>query len=421
MRRNLVDYEFSDTASRVRNDSTPNAGVQYFQNHTMSNPRRIAILAEFPWSFFADGATGRGGGQACTWLSQLAAEFAKSCPYEIHWISIDRSMSAKLKITTEWGGQFFHRIKGIKASVDLRMGYRISRWQLLRVLSQIQPEVVHCWGTETAYPIVCGACGVPSILSMQGVLTEYGRIGCLPDIYYWRQLVAWERKYLKLASLVTCESQWGIDRVKAVSPNLAVRQVEYGVHPGFYEVRWKPDTDRPYAIFSGSIDTRKGVDTLIEALALVKERGWKLKLAGHGSLRDILKSRDVPGVEWLGLLSWDELQRQLAGAMCLVLPTRADTSPNVVKEARVIGLPVITTLHGGQAGYIRDGENGLIVAPLEPVGLARALSRLMDDPELARRMGATRHEEDRAYFRPAETARGFLEIYDELLEPATKC
>jgi glycosyltransferase involved in cell wall biosynthesis len=255
---------------------------------------------------------------------------------------------------------------------------------------------------------------------MQGILTEYARIGGLPKIYYWDELVKRESGYLKAVTVVTCESQWGIDKVLKVNPNLKAYQVEYGVHPSFFDLAWEPDSKAPYALFLGSIDTRKGVDILLDAVETLPERTWRLKLAGHGSLYQELMVRNIPGVEWLGTLNWVELQRELQAATCLVLPTRADTSPNVVKEARVIGLPVVTTIHGGQAGYIRNGENGIIVEPLNPEGLAEALTRVMDDSQLARRMGTTRHAEDRAYFRPENTARGFLDIYDELLGNAER-
>jgi glycosyltransferase involved in cell wall biosynthesis len=214
---------------------------------------------------------------------------------------------------------------------------------------------------------------------------------------------------------VTCESQWGIGKVKEVCPDLDVRQVEYGVHPSFYNLQWTPDDKQPYALYSGSIDSRKGVEILLDAVETIPDRAWRLKLAGDGPLREALKARGIPGVEWLGLLVWEDLQRELSQARCVVLPTRADTSPNVVKEARVMGLPVVTTIHGGQSGYIYDGENGIIVNPLEPSGLAHALQKLMSNPELARKMGANHHAKDRAYLLPSNTARGFTETYDELL------
>ena len=118
----------------------------------------------------------------------------------------------------------------------------------------------------------------------------------------------------------------------------------------------------------------------------------------------------------MGQLDWKALQGELTQARCLVLPTRADTSPNVVKEARVIGLPVITTKHGGQSGYILNGVNGLIVDPLNSAGLSKCLSCVMEDPVYAKKLGAANHEKDRAYFLPVNTAKGFVQIYNDLLQ-----
>jgi glycosyltransferase involved in cell wall biosynthesis len=377
---------------------------------------KIAILADFPWSFFEQGATGRGGGQACTWLAQLAEEFAKQSRYQIHWISLDRSRAWGSSEGRVWENQRFYRIPAGKTKVDLALGYRPSQFLLGRALRRVNPDLLHCWGTERSYPIMCGWEKIPSILSMQGVLTEYQRIGSFEGNPFWESLVKWESRFLRAATVVTCESQWGIGKVKEVCPELNTRQVEYGVHPSFYKLRWTPDDAAPYVLYSGSIDVRKGVDILLDAVESIADRRWTLKLAGDGPLRAALEARGVPRVEWLGLLNWEDLQRELSQASCVVLPTRADTSPNVVKEARVIGLPVITTIHGGQAGYIRDGENGFIVNPLEPQGLAHALQKLMIDPELIRKMGKARHDEDRAYFTPSNTANGFLEIYSKLLK-----
>lgn len=382
----------------------------------MSNRKRIAILADFPWSFFADGATGRGGGQACTWLSQLAAEFADLSPYEIHWVSIDRDLTWGPVMRQAWGGQQFSKIPGGRLKIDLSLGYGLSRYLLRRELKRIRPSLIHCWGTERSYSIMCGTAGLPAILSMQGVLSNLRKKGYLPDTWVWRRIPALEQAFIEKATVVTCESQWAADRVLEVVPDADVRQVEYGVHPSFYDLEWQPDENQPYAVFIGTLTGYKGVNTLLDALRNLEDRSWTFKfVGGDGPLLDEVRNCGIPRVEFLGNLPWTRLQQVLRKASCLVHPTLADSSPNVVKEARVVGLPVITTPHGGQAGYIRDGENGIIVERLEPIELARALSRLMDDPQLARRMGAARHAADRAYFRPAETAQGFLRIYEELV------
>jgi glycosyltransferase involved in cell wall biosynthesis len=378
--------------------------------------KKIAILADFPWSFFTDGATGRGGGQLTTWLTQLAAEFAKSSCYEFHWISIDRRKLIGKTETIEWERQFFHRIPGPKTTIDLRLGYALSKWLLLHFLQRINPDIVHCWGSETAYPSVGGYCGVPVILSMQGILTNLSKQGFLPDHWYWNKIATLEPGFIRNATVTTCESQWAINRVLEIDHTAKVLQVEYGVNSRFYEVTWMPQVKKPYALFVGTLAEYKGIDVLLRSVARVVDRTWELRIAGDGPLRETVATCGIPGVEWLGVLQWPALWKQMAKATCLVHPTLADSSPNVVKEARVIGLPVVTTIHGGQAGYIIDGENGIIVDPVDPLDLALALSRVMDDPALAVRMGATRHAEDREYFRPANTAQGFLRIYQELLK-----
>lgn len=377
--------------------------------------KRIAILADFPWNYFAEGAVGRGGGQGSTWLVQLADEFSKSRDFEFHWISLDRSGSIRKMESRSWNGQVFHRIPAIKLSFDLLAGYRFSRRKLKAALARVDPAVVHCWGSERAYPVICSDSKVPTVFSLQGILHHLRSLDLLPAIWQWRAISRWETRYLNTATVVTCESSWGVEIVKKTFPTIDLRQVEYGVHPSFFNVKWQREEQESYALFVGTLNRGKGIDTLIEAMSRLPDRRWGLKVAGDGPLREVLEARNIPGIEWLGLIRWDELKARLSKATCLVLPTLADTSPNVVKEARVVGLPVVTSPHGGQIDYIRDGENGFIVDPSDPDQIAAALSKLMDDPELSKTMGACRLEENRDYLRPSRTAEGFLRIYRELL------
>jgi glycosyltransferase involved in cell wall biosynthesis len=378
-----------------------------------SNPRRrIAILADFPWGAIEGDASGRGGGQGCTWLPQLAQGFAAHPEFEIHWVVLDRRKAGAT--TVERFGQHFHRLPATSVSLDLALGNLPARWILRKSLRRLQPDIVHAWGTELIYPAALRDFRGPTILSMQGVLTEYQRIGGLPDDWRWRRMVSAEPAMIRSATIVTCESEWGIARVKEIDPSAECRLVEYGVHPRFYDVPWQPAADNSYALYVGGAGTRKGFDLLIEAMKLLPDRAWELRLAGDDQMADAVEAAGLTKVRSLGLLPWDQMQRELQGAWAFVLPTRGDTSPNSVKEARVIGLPVITSRHGGQAGYIKDGVNGRIVEPLDAGGLAAALCDVMGDFDRSRELGAGRHAEDRAYLRPERTAAGFASLYREL-------
>lgn len=373
---------------------------------------KIAILAEFPLSALTGGATGRGGGQGCTWLPQLALAFQEYSDLEIHWVILDRAI--RRTVVVEALGQHFHRVPAVKFSLDLALNYLPARFMLGREIRRIQPDIVHAWGTELIYPAALRDFKGPGILSMQGVLTEYQRIGGLPSDWRWKKMIASEPGFIRSATIVTSESQWGIDKVKAIHPQADCRMVEYGVHPSFYELEWQPYLHNPYALFVGGADKRKGVDLLIEALKLLPDRRWEMRFAGDPAIQQLCDAAKLQNVRCLGLLPWSEMQKQLQGAWCSVLPTRGDTSPNSVKEARVIGVPMVTTQHGGQSGYIMDNTNGRIVEPLDPVNLAAALSDVMSSHERAVSLGKGRHEEDRAYLHPRRTAEGFAGIYRQI-------
>jgi glycosyltransferase involved in cell wall biosynthesis len=373
---------------------------------------RIAILADFPLSALTGGAVGRGGGQGCTWLPQLAQAFHGHKDLDIHWVTLDRTIR-KTKLN-QAHGQHFHRVPAVKFSIDLALNYLPARIVLGREIRRIRPDLVHAWGTESIHPCALQDFKGPSILSMQGVLTEYDRIGGLPDDWRWRRLVRSESGFIRSATIVTSESLWGIDKVRAVHPSADCRMVEYGVHPSFYELPWQPDPQKPYALYVGGADKRKGVDILIDALKQIPERNWEVRFAGDPAIQQACDAAGLHNVRSLGLLPWPEMQRQLQGAWCAVLPTRGDTSPNSVKEARVIGVPVVTSNHGGQAGYIIDGVNGRIVDPLDARNLAAALENVMSSHVRATYLGHGHHQEDREYLHPLRTAEGFAEIYRQI-------
>lgn len=374
--------------------------------------RKIAILSDSPLAALSVGAQGRGAGQGATWLPPLAEAFAAYPDLDITWVSLEHGLAKR--VDERRVGQRFLILPHIKETYDSLLNYIPARWHLRRVLKEIGPDVVHVWGSEHFYPSVLRGLGIPSVYSIQGNMTHYQRIGGLPENWFWHRQWKYEAGWIPHATAVACESPWSREIALGLWPQLDARVIEWGVHPSFYEVKWQPDFAEPYLLCCGSVDWRKGCDVLFEALALLPDRKWTMRIAGEGPLKEQLEALNLPRVEWLGNLKWDELKAQMAAACGLVVPTRADTGPSVVKEARVIGLPVVASCHGGLRDYIQPGVNGLHVDRLDPTTLAGAMSELMADPQLIRRLGDGRHEEDRGYFRPERAAQAFHELYLEL-------
>ena len=373
---------------------------------------KIAILADFPLTALTGDTSGRGGGQGCTWLPQIALAWQSAVEFDIHWLVFDRH-AAKHESLRKWN-QTFHRIPCTSISASLLLGRWPHRLATRRLLDTLRPDLIHCWGTENLNGAPLLDFRGPSILSMQGIIRTYFKTGDLRG-WRWRLFRHWERTSIHEASVITSESQWGLNRVTEMNPNAMLRKVEYGVHPSYYNIQWQPEPDHPRVLFIGGFNRLKGVDIMIEMLTKHPERSWKIAFAGGGYLMEAIKKLDNPSVEILGLLTTEQVQKEMAKSWALIMPSRADTSPNVVKEARVIGLPVIGSPHGGHAEYITHELDGLLVSSEDPTAWYRAIDSLCGDFKRCVAMGSANHTLFREHFRPEKTASSFLYLYREML------
>lgn len=373
--------------------------------------KKICIFAEFPLSALAGEASGRGGGQAATWLPQLAKAWENVTDCEIHWAIFDRTARNPESLRS-WN-QTFHRIPCCSISASMLLARWPHRLAARKLLRSIKPDLIHCWGTENLHGAALKAFDGPSILSMQGVISTYFKTGDLHG-WRWKLFRHWEPSSMRKARVITCESQWGMNQVASIVPEKEMRRVEYGVNPSFYEVAWQPDPSHPRILFVGGLNRLKGIDILIAMLRKYPSLPWKLVFAGGGYLAEQIQALHHPSVEFLGMLKTDQVQAEMAKAWAFVIPSRADTSPNVVKEARVIGLPVIGSPHGGHAEYIDHGKDGWIVDGEDPEAWFKAIDAVCTDYSRCRQMGESRHDFFRKHFRPEETANAFLELYGEI-------
>ena len=83
----------------------------------------------------------------------------------------------------------------------------------------------------------------------------------------------------------------------------------------------------------------------------------------------------------------------------------------VIVEAMAYGLPIVASRSGGIPDIIRDGENGLLVPERDVPGLADAVGRLIDDPDLATRLASAARDDVRHRFAPARIATAFDTVY----------
>lgn len=374
--------------------------------------KKICLIAQFSFDYLDGIEGGRGAGQQATWLPQIARAWEHQQDYEIHWCVIGHKESQR-RTVDRWG-QTFHLIPSPSVTVSMLLWRWPQRLAFRKLFRQIQPDLIHCWGTENLYGAALLEFQGPSILSMQGIITTYLKTGDLNE-WRWKLFRHWEPSSIRKATVVTSESQWGIDQIEKIIPNKKTCKIEYGVDPSFHGIKWQPDPEIPSILYVGGMNRLKGIDILLEMLKRHPHRQWRMVFIGAGYLSDSFKKLNDPRVRVLGLLKTEEVQNEMERSWALVMPSRADTSPNVVKEARVIGLPVVGSPHGGHSEYVENEKDGFIVESENPDMWFSALDRLASSLPLCKRMGLKRHEEFRKYFKAGKTATQFLDLYRHTL------
>lgn len=137
-------------------------------------------------------------------------------------------------------------------------------------------------------------------------------------------------------------------------------------------------------VYAGRLVREKRVDMLIEAFALLlKERpAARLFIAGEGPdnarLRQQVMNLHLNNVHFLGLLSKSEVQRLLAGADLLVLPSRFEGFPMVALEALACGVPVVASDVGGIREILNDRLERFIWRTDDPEELKRKMLEAAD-------------------------------------------
>lgn len=109
-----------------------------------------------------------------------------------------------------------------------------------------------------------------------------------------------------------------------------------------------------------------------------------------------------------------ELLSRAAVVVLSLLPVERSTGQVVLFEAFAMGKPIVATRTVGILDYIRDGNNGLLVAPGNALALAQAINRLLQNPALARRLAATALAECHSKWNPEKHAANKLEAIRSL-------
>ncbi|OGC93800.1 MAG: hypothetical protein A2142_07180 [candidate division Zixibacteria bacterium RBG_16_48_11] len=185
---------------------------------------------------------------------------------------------------------------------------------------------------------------------------------------------------------------------------------------------------RPYLLFVGRLVERKGVPYLLEAFRILAEN-WsgELLIIGEGPAKnDLINQAQVLGVasrvRFPGFVTSKQLQMLYQNCSVFVLPAITDSKGDteglgvVLVEALSYKKPVVASAVGGIPDVIIDGQTGLLVPEKDPLKLAEALRKVLQDQNLADRLGENGYEHCLRNFSWESIIQKLNRIYTRLLK-----
>jgi glycosyltransferase involved in cell wall biosynthesis len=168
-----------------------------------------------------------------------------------------------------------------------------------------------------------------------------------------------------------------------------------GVDPSVFEPKPRAGADGGFRVICvGRLAPVKAQRLLIAACAQLVSAGWNLHLhlVGSGpdlnSLREFAITIGIPeNVVFEGGRNQDEVIALYTRSDVFAMASFAEGIPVVLMEAMAMEIPCVATWVNGIPELIRDNQDGLLVAPSDVEGLAKAIETLLKNPDLRRRLG----------------------------------
>lgn len=278
--------------------------------------------------------------------------------------------------------------------------------RLKNIVDAVNPDVVHCFGTEYAHTLavcrvvpdksklligiqgVCEACAnayfanMPEKVINRVTLRDLLRQDSIRQQYEkFVQRGKREKEAVQLAGNVTGRTALDEHYTKEWNPEAKYYSMNETLRSNFYQGAWEKDKCIPYSIFVSQGDYPiKGFHYMLLALPRIKEKypdvkvyvagnsivgaGWKgkLKISSYGKyISEIIRKENLgQNIEFLGRLNAEQMRERYLKSHLYVCCSTMENSPNSLGEAMLLGVPCVSADVGGITSMFDDGKDGIL-------------------------------------------------------------
>lgn len=356
----------------------------------------------------------------------------------------------------------YYCINAGKAHVGQRFPQKYEK-KVLDVVEDFNPDIIQFWGTETGFGLlVLDAVKdkVPVVGVLQGIMSaiskydngglkwkelallspvdflKYPFLNRIDKLYKKQAII--EKEILKKSKQIISESDWAYSFAKRSNRNINCYFFPLQINKLFYDFNWDLDKIEKHSIFSISgRGSHKGIHNLIKAAGILKDKYPDLIVYLPGNdlfkmnkIRDyiyrtpytsyLLKLITELGLEnhvkFTGVLTPIEMAEIMQRRNCFVMPSIIENQSASLREAQIMGLPVVTSYVGCIEETVIHKNTGMIYRYEEYEVLANYISMIFDNDQFAKKIGDNSKRFLKELYYNQNGGEIFMDIYNDILD-----
>ncbi|MBI1858735.1 MAG: glycosyltransferase family 4 protein [Candidatus Melainabacteria bacterium] len=295
------------------------------------------------------------------------------------------------------------------------------------IVKTIKPDILHCFFTlpSGSFGLYCKKIyGIPYVVSTLGADVPGFNIGDWRLDVYHRLTKFISRSIWNNASAIVANSNSLRETCLQFDSKHDIGVITNGVDTELFY----PNPNKTYSheivqlLFISRLMPQKGVDTLIKACGILKQRGvnnYRLTIVGDGHLKDLMYSlidkyeiRDK--INHIGWRDLEDLPPIYRSADIFILPSVMEGMSSVTLQAMASGLPIVASRVKGFEDILEENGNGLTAEYKDAEGFANAVEKLIKSPELREKMSKSSLEKSKQFSWETITKQ-YLGLYEKAL------
>ncbi|NQE54770.1 Trehalose synthase [ANME-1 cluster archaeon GoMg3.2] len=298
-------------------------------------------------------------------------------------------------------------------------------WFLKHKIIELNPDIVHAQGSFAPYSTAAALVRnkYPTLLTMHGILAKELKFHKGINFIFILFIHKPNERYVvsKISNIIAVSLH-----VKNVISDMTQSQIcviQNGIDfEDIHNVQPHKSVEYPSILFVGGLSKVKGIDTLLNAVPILRKKILNLCLyiAGSGpeenKLKELVKELNIEeNVNFLGYVSEIEKYSYYKSADVCVFPSIYEPFGIVLLEAMACGKPVVASNVGGIPFVVEEGKTGLLFESGNVEDLADKIMTILKNEELREKMGEAGRERAKE-FTWDKIAERTVDVYKEILK-----